>query len=89
MVCRVGFGPTNRNGAVLQTVCFNHLHTGTYEEALASWCSRLESNQRHIGLQPTALPTELQKQMVTEMGLEPILSSVKGLRLNQFVYSAI
>ena len=30
MVCRVGFGPTNRNGAVLQTVCFDHLHTDTY-----------------------------------------------------------
>lgn len=30
MVCRVGFEPTNRNGAVLQTVCFNHLLTDTY-----------------------------------------------------------
>ena len=35
MVCRVGFGPTNRNGAVLQTVCFDRLHTGTYKEALS------------------------------------------------------
>ena len=30
VVCRTGFEPVNRNGAVLQTVCFNHLHTDTY-----------------------------------------------------------
>ena len=35
MVCRVGFEPTNCNRPVLQTVCFDRLHTGTYKEALS------------------------------------------------------
>ena len=35
MVCRAGFEPANRNGTVLQTAYFNHLHTGTYKEALS------------------------------------------------------
>lgn len=30
MVCRAGFEPANRNGTVLQTACFNLLHTDTY-----------------------------------------------------------
>ena len=84
MVCRTGFEPVNRNGAVLQTVCFNLLHTDHI------WCSRLDSNQRHAVLQTAALPTELQKQMVTRVGFEPtIISAVKGRQLYQFVQRAI
>ena len=42
------------------------------------WCLRSESNQRHGDFQSPALPTELQRQMATWMGLEPTTSSVTG-----------
>ena len=42
------------------------------------WCLRSESNQRHEDFQSSALPTELQRQMATWMGLEPTTSSVTG-----------
>lgn len=42
LVCRTGFEPVNRNGAVLQTVCFNHLHTDTCGASGWNWtnCTR-------------------------------------------------
>ncbi len=42
------------------------------------WCFRLELNQLHAVLQTTALPTELQKHMVTCVGVEPTTFSLRN-----------
>ncbi len=43
------------------------------------WCLRSELNQRHEDFQSSALPTELQRQVLaTRRGLEPLTSSVTG-----------
>ena len=59
-----------------------YLHLGKvalYQMSYARrWCLRSESNQRHGDFQSPALPTELQRQMATKMGLEPTTSSVTG-----------
>lgn len=31
---------------------------------MSEWCIRTESNRRHAGLQPTALPTELRMHLI-------------------------
>lgn len=42
------------------------------------WCLRLELNQRHADFQSAALPTELQRHMVRQEGLEPSTHALKG-----------
>lgn len=38
------------------------------------WWTRLDSNQRHLGLQPSATTSELQVHVVRVVGFEPTLS---------------
>lgn len=47
------------------------------------------SNWRLTPYHGVTLPTELIQHMVTCMGLEPITSTLRGWRLNQFVEQAI
>lgn len=83
MVCRTGFEPVNRNGAVLQTVCFNLLHTDTY--GAPGW--NRTSDTRFF--RPLLYQLSY-RSMVTRVGFEPtITSAVKGRQLYQFVQRAI
>lgn len=83
MVCRTGFEPVNRNGAVLQTVCFNLLHTDTY--GAPGW--NRTSDTRFF--RPLLYQLSY-RSMVTRVGFEPtIISAVKGRQLYQFVQRAI
>ena len=50
----------------------------------------MDSNHRHIGLQPIALPTGLpDHKLVTRPGLEPGLYALKGHRVNHLHHRAI
>ena len=83
MVCRTGFEPVNRNGAVLQTVCFNLLHTDTY--GAPGW--NRTSDTRFF--RPLLYQLSY-RSMVTRVGFEPtITSALKGRQLYQFVQRAI
>ena len=83
MVCRAGFEPANRNGAVLQTACFNLLHTDTY--GAPGW--NRTSDTRFF--RPLLYQLSY-RSMVTRVGFEPtIISAVKGRQLYQFVQRAI
>ena len=73
----------NRNGAVLQTVCFNLLHTDTY--GAPGW--NRTSDTRFF--RPLLYQLSY-RSMVTRVGFEPtIISAVKGRQLYQFVQRAI
>ena len=60
----VGFEPTHEIITLLPIPNRARYQTAPYPVAfiiliLKWWCSELDLNQRHVGLQPNALPTEL------------------------------
>ena len=61
----VGLEPTNSNesGFTIRRNCRYAI--------LAFLSFLLDLNQRHLGCKPSALPTELRKDIVTPSGLEP------------------
>ena len=75
----------------LSTSTLARLHSTTelYPHFKQYWCFGAESNHRHEDFQSSALPTELPKQMATQMGLEPTTFGVTGRRSNQLSYCAM
>ena len=67
----VGLEPTNSNesGFTIRRNCRYAI--------LAFLSFLLDLNQRHLGCKPSALPTELRKDIVTPSGLEPETPSLK------------
>jgi hypothetical protein len=61
----VGFEPTHEIITLLPIPNRARYQTAPYPVVIyfKFWCLELELNQPHVGLQPTALPTELSKQM--------------------------
>ncbi len=49
----------------------------------------LDLNQRHLGCKPSALPTELRKDIVTPSGLEPETPVLKARCSSQLSYKVI
>lgn len=84
MVCRVGFEPTNCNRPVLQTVCFDRLHTGTYKEALSLVVlpAGFEPSKR-CGLSALCLPISPEELMAGVAGFEP---ATNGLTVRRSAY---
>lgn len=62
-VVAVGFEPTNLKGNVLQTACFNHLHTLPYSNFKLIYFAQTKGVEPlSMGLETTILPIKLHLQ---------------------------
>ena len=67
VVERDGFEPSNSKRTDLQSVAFSHFATSPIK-----WCRNQDLNPEPTDYKSVALPIELFRQMVGDIGLEPM-----------------